>query len=191
MRPIVCAPPCARQSRAGPRLGPMSLRRSGLLLLTLLLLAAGALLFLHTQSQPPAPALEQPRLPEEHPEQRPPLQLESSEGRASVAQVAPAPAAAPEPPADLRAAGEQRGWQLPVGKAWWTDPLINPGGAQPAGAELEALQARERQWSDQLIALKQKRKQRLDAYCNERIAAGLAVADPQGQETLPKGKEDG
>ncbi len=167
----------------------MTRRRTGPLLLLALFLGGGALLLIRTRSRPRAPALEQPAATAEHPQERSEVQVESREGRTGAVGTPPAPAPAPEPPAELRELGAQRGWTLPVGKAWWTDPLINPSGADPAGAQLEALQAQVRHWSDQLVSIKVKRKQRRDAYCNERIAAGLAVADPEGQEDPPKGKE--
>jgi len=51
------------------------------------------------------------------------------------------------------------------------------------------LTAQARHWIDQLTLLRVNRKQRLDAYARERVAAGLAVEDPQGVDPAPEGKE--
>ena len=120
-----------------------------------------------------------------------PMRVEStpSDTRAAPVVEAPTPVPAAQPSEDLLAEGLRRGWQLPVGKGWWTDTLINPTGADPQGRELALLQERVLTHGDALLALKQQRKQRLDAYCQERIAAGLAVPDPQGEEVLPEGKQ--
>jgi hypothetical protein len=169
----------------------MSLPRAGLLVCIALLLGTGALLLLRTRSAPrtPEPALERPRTSEEPREPPARVQLEDSAANPGAVELAPAPVAAPEPPADLRAEGLARGWQLPVGKAWWTDTLINPDGREPAATEIASLTAQERHWIDQLTLLKVQRTQRRDAYADERVAAGLAVEDPQGVDPGPEDKE--
>jgi len=167
----------------------MSRPRAGLLVCIALCLAAGTLLLLRTRSAPPAPPLERPRTAEEPREPPPRVQLENPVGQPGPVQIPPAPLVAIEPPAELLAEGVARGWQLPVGKAWWTDKLINPDGRDPAATEIVSLTAQERHWIDQLTLLKVQREQRRDAYANERVAAGLAVEDPQGVDPAPEGKE--
>jgi hypothetical protein len=167
----------------------MSLPRAGLLVCIALCAAVGVLLLLRTPSAPPAPALERSPAPEPPRESPAHVQLEDPVAQGGAVELPPAPVAAPDPSSALLAEGVQRGWQLPVGKAWWTDTLINPDGREPAANEIASLQAQERHWIDQLTALRVKREQRRDIYANQRVAAGLAVEDPQGVDPAPEGKE--
>jgi hypothetical protein len=134
------------------------------------------------------PSLERPHPAAPEASARQELQVESDSVRASAAPAADVPPPAGQPPEDLRAEGGRRGWQLPIGKGWWTDALINPTGVDPEGRMLEALQERVLGWCDQMLDLEQRREQRLTACCQERIAAGLAVED-NGHEFPSDGRE--
>jgi hypothetical protein len=162
-------------------------RRLAPLLASALLLAAAVFVFLRTRGASP-PALERPPQSVPRPAAPPRTDLETAPERTSAVEPAP-PAAQPEPPEDLHAEGERRGWQLPVGKGWWLDTLINPGGSDPSGPQIEALQEQVLGWGDRLLSWKLKRKARMDAYCQERIAAGLALQDPKPGDVLPAGHE--
>jgi hypothetical protein len=165
-------------------------RRLAPLLASALLLAAAVFVFLRTRSASGPPALERPSQSEPRTVAPPRPDLEAPAERAGAVEPAPAPPpAAPEPPEDLRAEGARRGWQLPVGKGWWLDTLINPGGADPSGPQIEALQEQVLGWGDRILSWKLKRKERMDAYCQERIAAGLAVQDPKPDDVLPASHE--
>ncbi len=78
------------------------------------------------------------------------------------------------------AEGRSRQWQLPLGKGWWTDTLINPAALEFDLEQLPELQERALTWIDKLRELKDRRSTRLMEYCRERVAAGLALENPRG-----------
>lgn len=149
------------------------------------LLAAGALYLLRPGVDSEAPALEQPARPDEPAQAQPRVRLESGTERQRADELAQKPPTPPAPAEDLRAEGLRRGWQLPIGKGWWLDTLVNPGMVEPSATEIEKLQQRVATWSETLRRLQAQRAQRLDAYGRERVAAGLAVLDPEGVEPQP------
>jgi len=113
------------------------------------------------------------------------VQLESASERQRADELAGKSATPPVPAEDLHAEGLRRGWQLPIGKDWWLDKLVNPAAVEPPASEIEKLQQRVLSWSETLRGLQTQQKQRLDAYGRERVAAGLAVLDPEGVQPQP------
>lgn len=166
----------------------MTARRAFLLLLCALLLGGGVLLVVRRRAQ--APALEGPSAPSATPPVRaePESRPDPPVDRTPALEMPEQPAARAPRSEDLHALGARRGWQLPIGKGWWTDALINPTRAEPDGKALADLQERVLSWADRLLLQKRDRKQRFDDYCNERIAAGLALEDSR-HEIPVDGKE--
>ncbi|MBK7643280.1 MAG: hypothetical protein IPJ19_09545 [Planctomycetes bacterium] len=171
------------------------MRPSLALALLLLLLLAGAGAWFLTRAGPLAPAALPGQAQESAPAARAPAQvrLESESERTEAGPGEREVPAAPVEPAsaaeDLVAEGKRRGWQLPFGKGWWTDALINEAAMELDEARIQKLQQEVLDWGDKLLALKLERKKRLDAYCQERIAAGLAVMDPDPEAVLGDDKQ--
>ena len=170
----------------------MSSRRALTLLLAALLAAALVALLVRGKTQAPAPALEAPgnSAPPSQRKPEPPLESPGTSTRAGT--EVPAPASAPPAAAgaeDLHAEGARRGWQLPFGKGWWMDTLLNPKGLEPNAAQLGGLEERVLTWMDQLSGIRKSRKDRLTVYAQERVSAGLALQDPKVGDPVPAGKE--
>lgn len=89
----------------------------------------------------------------------------------------------------LVAEGRAREWQLPLGKGWWSDALINPQAREFDLERLPELQVRALGWIDKLRELKERRSQRLVLHARERVAAGLALEDARGAAPQDDGLE--